>query len=53
MQQLATKSFAVKVCAIKDAEGNMRESAPHPKELLYIDLGTELDKYDILRRKED
>ena len=47
------RNIAVKVCAIKDAEGNMRESAPHPKELLYIDLGTELDKYDILRRKED
>ena len=37
----------------KDTEGNERESAPHPKELLYIDLGTELDKYDILRRREE
>ena len=47
------KNLAVKVCRIKDTEGNERESAPHPKELLYIDLGTELDKYDILRRKEE
>ena len=47
------KNLAVKVCRIKDTEGNERESAPHPKELLYIDLGTELDKYDILRRREE
>ena len=49
----AGDNLAVTVKAIKDAEGNERESAPHPKELLYIDLGTPLDKYDILRRKED
>ena len=47
------RNLAVKVCRIKDTEGNERESAPHPKELLYIDLGTELDKYDILRRREE
>ena len=28
------------------------ESAPHPKQVLYIDLGEPLDRYDILRRKE-
>ena len=49
----AGDNLAVTVKAIKDAEGNERESAPHPKELLYIDPGTPLDKYDILRRKED
>lgn len=49
----AGDNLAVTVKAIKDAEGNERESAPHPKELLFIDLGTPLDKYDILRRKED
>jgi len=38
---------------IKDEDGNDMESAPHPKQQLYIDLGTELSKYDILRRKED
>ena len=47
------RNLVVKVCRIKDAEGNVRESAPHPKELLYIDLGTALNKYDILRRREE
>ncbi len=38
---------------IKDEDGNDMESAPHPKQQLYIDLGVPLSKYDILRRKED
>ena len=29
------------------------ESAPHPKQLLHIDLGIPLDQYDILRRREE
>ena len=33
-------------------EGEEQESAPHPKQILYIDLGIKLDRYDILRRKE-
>lgn len=41
------------VKCIKDEEGNAMESAPHPKQQLYIDLGAGLSKYDILRRKED
>lgn len=41
------------VKVIKDEDGNSMDSAPHPKQQLYIDLGVELSKYDILRRKED
>lgn len=41
------------VLAIVDEEGNAMESAPHPKQVLFIDLGMELDKFDILRRKEE
>lgn len=37
---------------ITDERGRMQESAPHPKQILYIDLGVKLNKYDILRRKE-
>lgn len=37
---------------ITDESGRMQESAPHPKQVLYIDLGVKLNKYDILRRKE-
>ena len=40
------------VKGIYDEDGNARESAPHPKEVLYVDLGIELDEYDILRRSE-
>lgn len=42
----------VMVRRILDEEGNEMESAPHPKQVLYIDLGEPLDRYDILRRKE-
>lgn len=42
----------VTVKRIADEEGNDLESAPHPKQVLYIDLGVSLSKYDILRRKE-
>lgn len=46
-------NLEVVVKAIKDAEGNEMESAPHPKQDLYIDLGCELSQYDILRRREE
>lgn len=47
------ENIRVKVCGIENEDGVSQESAPHPKEVLYIDLGIKLDKYDILRRKED
>lgn len=43
----------VKVLEIFDEKGNVMESAPHPKQKLYINLGVELSDYDILRRKEN
>lgn len=42
----------VSVKGIYDEDYNPMESAPHPKQLLHIDLGMQLDQYDILRRKE-
>ncbi|MDD3339457.1 MAG: U32 family peptidase [Lachnospiraceae bacterium] len=42
----------VTVCKILDEEGNEMPSAPHPKQILFIDLGTELEPFDILRRQE-
>lgn len=42
----------VVVKSITDIEGNVQESAPHPKQELFIDLGIKLDEYDILRKKE-
>lgn len=43
----------VTVKSIRDEDGNLMESAPHPKQKLWIDLGVELSRYDILRRHEN
>ena len=43
----------VLVKRIFDETGKSMESAPHPKQKLYIDLGVELEDFDILRRKEE
>lgn len=42
----------VTVQKIRDESGSEMESAPHPKQVLYIDLGQPLAEYDILRRQE-
>lgn len=47
------ENIEVTVRRILDEEGNEMESAPHPKQVLYIDLGCPLEQYDILRRKEE
>lgn len=46
-------NLTVTVRGIMDEEGSPVESAPHPKQKLYVDLGIELDQYDILRRQEE
>ena len=46
------QNVIVTVKEIYDADGKMLESAPHPKQQLFINLGTEMDEFDILRRKE-
>ncbi|MEE0884432.1 MAG: U32 family peptidase [Faecalimonas sp.] len=42
----------VVVKRILTEDGVEQESAPHPKQVLYVDLGIPVDKYDILRRQE-
>ncbi len=42
----------VEVKSLFDEDGNEVESCPHSKQMLYVDLGVELDEYDILRRRE-
>lgn len=37
---------------IVDEDGCEQESAPHPKQVLYVELDQEVDVYDILRREE-
>lgn len=46
------ENISATVKLIEDEEGKAMESAPHPQQILYIDLGIKLDIYDILRRKE-
>ena len=47
------RNISVIVKGIIDENGVAMESAPHPKQKLYIDLGVELEDFDILRRKEE
>ena len=47
------ENVMVNVEAIYDADGESRDSAPHPKEVLYVKLSKTPEKYDILRRKEN
>ena len=47
------RNVEVAVKAIYDENGQSMESCPHPQQVLYIDLGMELEQYDILRRKEE
>lgn len=45
------EDVTVTVKAIYDENGITMESAPHPKQILYVDLGIEAEDFDILRRK--
>lgn len=47
------RNVEVTVRAIYDEKGQPMESAPHPQQILYVDLGMEADRYDILRRREN
>ena len=47
------ENHVVTVQKIFNEEGEEKESAPHPKQVLYIDLGEKLELYDILIRKEE
>ena len=46
------RNLLVTVKGITDEDGNAMESAPHPKQVLWVDLGSEVSPYDILRRSE-
>ena len=41
------------VKSICDEEGNAQESAPHPKQILWVELDAPADVYDILRKKAE
>lgn len=46
------RNLMLTVKGIRDEEGNEMESCPHPKQVIYVDLGEGLEENDILRRKE-
>ena len=46
------ENIEVVVKRILTEDGVEQESAPHPKQVLYVDLGMKVDVYDILRRQE-
>jgi len=45
-------NIEVTVKRILTEDGIEQDSAPHPKQVLYVDLGMKVDEYDILRRQE-
>ena len=47
------ENIEVTVRAIYNEDGESMESAPHPKQKLYVDLGVKADIFDILRRQEE
>lgn len=46
------RNIPVTVKAIYDGEGRQMESAPHPRQVLWVDLGILPELYDLLRRQE-
>ena len=46
-------NIAVTVKRMVDEKGQEMESCPHPQQVFYVDLGVELDEFDILRRQEE
>lgn len=47
------ENLALTVKGIYDEEGNQMESAPHPKQMLYVDFGMEIEEGWLIRRKEE
>jgi len=45
------RNISVTVQEIRDADGNAQESAPHPKQKLWVRLSEMPEKYDLLRRR--
>ena len=46
------RNLAAVVSAIYDEDGNPQESAPQARQMVDVDLGIEMEEYDILRRCE-
>lgn len=47
------ENIEVTVKRITDEEGMDMESCPHPKQKIFVNLGVELNPFDLLRKKEE
>jgi len=41
------------VLEIRDEEGNLMESCPHPKQKIYVKLSCEVEEFDLIRQKAE
>ena len=46
------RNLSAVVKAIRGEDGTPQESAPHARQIVYVDLGEDLEEFDILRRRE-
>ena len=46
------RNVEAKVVRIVNQDGEEQENAPHPKQILYVELSEQADVYDLLRRQE-
>jgi len=46
-------NIVVNVKRMLDEKGQEMQSCPHPQQVFYVDLGVEMDEFDILRRQEE
>jgi putative protease len=47
------RNIVATVKNMTDDNGEAIESCPHPLQIFYVDLGVDMDEFDILRRRED
>ena len=46
------RNVPVKVISLTTEEGEKVESAPHPQQVLFVELSEKADRYDLLRVKK-
>lgn len=47
------RNIETKVVRMENEDGEEIESCPHPRQIIFVDLGVELNNFDILRKKEE
>lgn len=46
------RNLTARVISLCDEKGEEMESCPHPKQKIFVNLGMELEEFDLLRRRE-